>query len=123
MAQARECAFLVKRNLLGNDFAPAHELTHITTDLNNDADGHFDLEAEVVPQPNQQLQGVVGYDLPGPIDGKNLMHRYALDAGNPQGVDQPKRLWNHQATNANRNNMVIPAQIQTILNSPFVGNY
>ncbi len=121
MDQARGCAFIVRQDRLGSDFAPVHELTHITTDLNNDADGHFDLEAPAVPQQNQQ--GVIGFDLPGPIDGKNLMHRYALDAGNPQGVNKPKRLWNQQVTNGHRNNMVIPAQIQTILNSPFVGNY
>ena len=78
MADAHGCAFLVARPRLESDLAPAHELTHITTNFNNVADGHYDLE-----NPLPSGTDVVGSNLPGLIDGKNLMHRYALDAGNP----------------------------------------
>jgi len=129
MTAARGCAFIVRQALLHNYLAPAHELTHITTNLNNVADGHFDLEILYPPPPPPILpypppDNTVGYDLPGHIDGKNLMHRYALNAGNPAGVNLPKRLWDQQATNAHRGNMLIPPQITAILgNAIFILPY
>lgn len=115
MTDAHRCAFVVQQQYLGNDFAPAHEVTHITTDLNNDADGHFDL-------------GDPADDHPGHIDGRNLMHRYALNDGPggvaPAGVELPKRLWDRVFTSAHRNNMQIPAQISAILaNNAVIDNY
>lgn len=121
MVAARGCAFIVAQDLLRNDVAPAHEMTHITTNLNNVADGHFDLEDPDVDRP----EDLNGNETPGHIDGKNLMHRYALNGGAPAGVNIPKRLWNHQATNVHRNpNLVIPAQIASILaNNTYIRDY
>lgn len=110
MTAARGCAFVVTRALLGTDQAPAHEVTHILTDLNNAADGHFDL-------------GAANANGPGHIDGKNLMHRHALDIGAPAGIALPKRLWDHNALNIVQN-MNIPAQIAAIkANAVFVRAY
>lgn len=106
---AHGCAFVVQQSGLENDEAPAHEVTHILTDLHNAADGHYDLGA-----PNAVA--------PGHIDGKNLMHRFALDTGTPQGIDRPRRLWNTATTNAQwlvgQVPLQLPAQIDTIRAHP-----
>jgi hypothetical protein len=120
MTDSRGCGFLVTRLLLGSDVAPAHEMTHILTNLDNAADGHFDLE-----NPAGRPVDGQGNELPGHIDGKNLMHRYALGGGGPVGVNIPKRLWDYVANNATRG-MNIPAQIASILANPgagFIVNY
>ena len=102
---AQGCAFVVQQSGLRNDEAPAHEVTHILTDLHNAADGHYDLGA-----PNAVA--------PGHIDGKNLMHRFPLDSGVPQGIDRPRRLWNTAVTNqqwlVGQAPLQLPAQIDAI---------
>jgi hypothetical protein len=92
-----------------NVLAEVHEVTHITTNLRNVAGGHFDLGAATATTP-------------GPIDGKNLMHRFALIFAN--AISDSRRLWNTSFTNTNRTpNLVIPAQIDAIRASRFVHNY
>lgn len=97
---ARGFAFVAVRANI-TQFADVHEVTHITTDLSGTiAGGHFDLGAAAAASP-------------GPVDGRNLMHRFFLV--NSQGVANPKRMWNTQFTNtAQTPNFVIPAQIDAI---------
>ena len=65
----------------------------------------------VMPGAQKTAIGITGN--PGPIDGKNLMHRFFL--ANPGVVSGPKRLWDEAFTNANRSPaMSIPAQITAI---------
>jgi hypothetical protein len=91
------------------ELADPHEATHLTTDLRNAAGGHFDL-------------GAAAALAAGPIDGKNLMHRFFLATG--LGTINPKRLWDQGFTNTARvPNMVIPAQITAIRGSRFVRPY
>ncbi len=70
-----------------NNLAEIHEATHITTDLNNNAGGHFDLG---LPDPAPG---------PGNVDGRNLMHRHFLISNGD--VKDSKRLWNRRFTDAN----------------------
>lgn len=92
-----------------NVLAEVHEATHITTDLRNAAGGHFDL-------------GASNAAAPGPLEGKNLMHRFVLIANGT--ISDSKRLWNTSFTNTHRTpNMIIPAQIDAIRGSRFVRNY
>jgi outer membrane protein OmpA-like peptidoglycan-associated protein len=91
------------------EFADPHEATHVTTDLRNAAGGHFDL-------------GAAAAAAAGPIEGKNLMHRFFLATG--LGTSNPKRLWDQIFKNTARvPNMVIPAQITAIRGSRFVRPY
>ncbi len=83
-----------------NDLATAHEATHMTTDLNNTAGGHYDL-------------GVPSASAPGPIDGKNLMQRFVLIANG--NISDSKRLWNTAATNSHYSPaFTIPRQVDAI---------
>ncbi|MFH1748264.1 MAG: peptidoglycan-binding protein [Planctomycetota bacterium] len=86
------------------ELADVHEATHLTTNLRNNAGGHYN----------------VGGGAPGPIEGRNLMHRYYLD--NTQGVRNPKRLWNERATDPS-DATIIPAQIDAIRASRFVHDF
>jgi hypothetical protein len=100
---ARSFAFLGVRTT--NSLAEAHEMTHITTDLRNDAGGHFHLQANVNTGP-------------GNIDGRNLMQRFVL-IQNGNTADS-KRLWDEDFTNANLSPSTIPAQISAIRGSRFI---
>jgi hypothetical protein len=106
---ARGFAFVAVRSGI-TEFADPHEATHITTNLaGNIAGGHFDL-------------GPSGATAPGPIDGRNLMHRFFLV--NTLGVRNPKRLWNDVFTNRNQTPaLVIPAQIDAVRASRFVHSF
>lgn len=96
---ARGFAFLALDTGI-TEFADPHELTHITTNVDNAAGGHFDLSA-------------AGAAAPGNIDGKNLMHRFVLASG--LGVADPKRLWDRVFVNTARTpNLSNPAQITVI---------
>lgn len=66
------------------DFSAVHEVTHMTTDFNNVADGHFDLHDQ-----NDPL---------GPLASHNLMHRHNLTVQLAR-EDDPKRLWNYRVQN------------------------
>ncbi len=88
------------------ELADVHEVTHITTNLNNAAGGHFDLGAPAAAAV-------------GPIDGKNLMNRFFLTTAN--SVRNPKRLWDTQFNNAlYAPALVLPRQIDTIRNSRYI---
>ena len=87
-----------------NVMADPHEVTHVTTNLRNDAGGHFHLAATVDAGP-------------GNIDGRNLMQRHAL-IFNSDPKDS-KRLWDEDFTNANLSPSTIPAQITAIRKSRF----
>jgi hypothetical protein len=100
---ARSFAFLGVRTT--NSLAEAHEMTHITTDLRNDAGGHFHLQANVNTGP-------------GNIDGRNLMQRFVL-IQNGNTADS-KRLWDEDFTNAGLSPSTIPAQISAIRGSRFI---
>jgi hypothetical protein len=82
------------------DLADPHEITHITTNVDNAAGGHFDLSAAAAVAP-------------GNIDGKNLMNRFFLVSN--LGVANPRRLWNRTFNNTARvPNLSNPAQIDRI---------
>lgn len=88
------------------EYADVHEATHITTNLRNDAGGHFDLGASAAAAE-------------GPFDGKNLMHRFFLT--NARGVANPKRLWNETFRNTQYATAFdIPPQVDGIRASRFV---
>ena len=89
------------------EFGYPHEVTHITTNLRNDAGGHYDL-------------GPAAGVAPTNIDGKNLMHRFFLP--NNLGILGPKRLWNENATNTAQG-FVLPPQIDAIRGSRFIRPY
>jgi len=99
---ARSFAFLGVRTT--NPLAEAHEMTHLTTNLRNDAGGHFHLGATVNTGP-------------GNIDGRNLMQRFVL-INNGNTADS-RRLWDENFTNAALTPSTIPAQISAIRNSRF----
>ncbi len=100
--------------IVGSNNVEVHETTHVTTDLRNNAGGHYDLglPRTAVPSPTT----------PGNVDGKNLMHRFPPAFAT--SVLDPKRLWNTEVTNSNYNPaLVIPAQIDAIRSSRFVQNF
>lgn len=104
--QARGIAFVAVDHV--TRYAAVHEATHLTTDFNNEADGHYDLG-----------DGNAG---PGPIDGKNLMHRFVLVDNAAEA--NPKRLWDTpSAANTWANPFINGAQITAILASRFVHTY
>jgi hypothetical protein len=91
------------------DFSAVHEVTHMTTDFNNVADGHFDLDDQ-----NDPL---------GALASHNLMHRHNLTV-QVDGHDNPKRLWNHRVQNtAWGAGFWNEAQIDAIRASRFVHAY
>lgn len=100
---ARSFAFLGVRTT--NALAEAHEMTHITTNLRNNAGGHFHLQADVNAGP-------------GNIDGRNLMQRFAL-IQNGNTADS-RRLWDEDVTNEDLSPKTIPAQIRAIRGSRFI---
>jgi len=89
------------------EFGYPHEVTHITTNLRNDAGGHYDLGPAAAVAPTN-------------LEAKNLMHRFFLP--NNQGVLGPKRIWNENRTNTSRG-FVLPPQIDAIRGSRFIRPY
>jgi hypothetical protein len=95
-------------------YGAVHEVTHLTTNFNNEADGHYYRGA-----PNPVAAGA--------IDGKNLMHPDELLENNANPELNPKRLWDTAFNNNDLNwqgpGFIIPTQITTILASRFVFQY
>ena len=118
---ARGCIFLADPDLI-SPYQAAHQLAHVLID-DNKINGHYDLT-----KPRKKARaGTPGYDMPGPIDGRNLMHRFGLEP-QPDPVCDPKRLWDRAAVNKHRarneGGVELPAQITAILeNKTFVKPY
>jgi hypothetical protein len=105
-ATARGFAFIALNG--GTDLSAIHEITHITTDDNNHADGHYELGASGAAVVEPAL--------------RNLMHRDPiLEAGNAQ---DPKRLWDTAVVNnAWAAAFTVGTQITQIRASRFTRNY
>ncbi len=82
-------------------------MTHITTNLKNDAGGHFHLGLKASGSGN--------------FDFKNVMCKSV--SANPNGVGGAKRLWDENFTNANISPSTLPAQITAIRASRFVRRF
>jgi hypothetical protein len=85
-------------------YVAVHEMTHITTNLLNDAGGHFHLGAKSAGSGN--------------FDFKNVMCKSV--SANPNGVGASKRLWDENFTNTSISPSTLPAQITAIRGSRFV---
>jgi hypothetical protein len=90
-------------------YSVVHEVTHLTTDFNNPADGHFELGGAAAVAPTGRTS-------------RNLMHRFNLVAAGDH-LD-PKRLWDAGEYNGIWiPNFAVPAQVTAIRGSRFVQAY
>lgn len=104
---ARGFAFIALNGV--TDLATVHEITHITTDVNNIADGHYDLGPANAIAPEGKAR-------------RNLMHRFVLAQNNNH--EDPKRLWdNDEQNNLWNPGFVNRSQVSIIRNSRFVLAY